>query len=715
MRTSRKVDYDYAVDVCERHDVVTEAISDAFNRKWDLVSQPCPSSSGKFISTADRPTLGKAILKGSPANVEWQVNAVGPRRTLIFMKFALPPKLRLSIYLIVLLFYGAYFVVGRFIPSWRNVDTSQGTATPGSMVFLASVAAGSFTILLAWYLLNLLQVYVRASKNLVSDVASQLRCEYKAVQREPGQSQLRQWIDWRTPAIAIGLFLLVGTANKPTQGRGIWIPSTPQAWLLSICIVSALLLGLAILWAAMKGSYFARMALPVVAANLMLVSVVSIGLLGIPWAQEYAVQKGLIYLGHRDVLSQIEGPRLVNVDRADKYLPPSHALPDSTVRAVTRFAVLGMYVLPSFFCAAAFFMLFISARVWIEYGRERASDYQRTQADLYRQYGRAEPAAFGLRTSSWVVKYAVCGLFLVTALICWLGVLTSLSLIFALLRLESRLVLLSDGECLVTGATILARNLLNHSCSEEVAATCGSIMVAPTVLPLVIFLAAHVWFWCRSRSRLRSLALFDGDLEADIHRIGVELGVYGVSCFVDKRLAGLSPYADIRGVVPKKMIVMSRRAGTFLADNREYLEAVVAHEIGHLKYDCRKLRRLRIISRLGLTGVGFLGVTLDPIAMEDRADDFAKKYLRNKKLSEDLIAEAAAAIEAQNHLDEAWLGSNPARAAFLSRSDSGVTGEPLQTKSLVTRIRTAVAAAYSVYFEMELYHYLHREAKHRRA
>ncbi len=714
MRTSRRVGYDYAVDVYEGPDLVVESLKLAFERKWNLVTEADCAYPGRFISVAAQPTLGRTILRGIPARLDWKVSAISSRKSRILANFALPRLPHLRVYLIVLLFSSIYFVIARSLVSWGNTQPPDSAFAPGCLLLLVSLIAGCLTLLGSWHFLNLLDRYRRALRLLMSDIASELDRQYETVYRKPGRSQRRHWIDWKMAPILIGFFLLATWASGALHGRELWPPGTPQSWCLLLSAVGVLLIGSGILLTAMRGSFSARMASPSAAVNLILTYVVSLCLLGIPWVQEYVVQQCLLHLGHQDILSRSEGYRLVNAAPRRGNLPSSDLLPDAMVEMVTWLTVLAMYLFPLFILAVSVFVLVINSQIWIDYGRRTTSEHQRALASIHRLYGSAETRVCGLRTSAWVMKCAVWCLFLGCALVCWLGVLLSLSLAFALIWPGKHPVILTDGECLVQGATTLASKLLNRRGDETAAVIWGATMVIPTLFPFLFLVAGHVRFGILSRMRRRSWSSLDADLAESIHRMASEVGVSRVFCYRDDSSSALSPYADIRGVVPKRVIVFSPRAVELLRDNPEYLPAILAHEFGHLQYDCRWLRCLRIISRVGLTGVGFLGVLLDPLAMEDRADRFARRYLREHGLDESLIPEAAAAIEVRSYL--AKVRSAPLTgAAFQLCEASEPSTDRRHSRSLWREVKVAFSIAYTMYFDMELYHYLHREARQRRA
>lgn len=163
-----------------------------------------------------------------------------------------------------------------------------------------------------------------------------------------------------------------------------------------------------------------------------------------------------------------------------------------------------------------------------------------------------------------------------------------------------------------------------------------------------------------------------------------------------------------------RMIVFTQQSIVFLTDHPEHAEAILAHEVAHLKRDCLTLWKLRLLSRLGLVGIGFLSVLHDSIAMEDRADVSARRYLRDNGQDENLLAEAASMIEVEDYIDNTTnsLGRQIS-AGFSPKCKNNRTGGAQAKQSFFKIFVTAFYLAHDVYFWIDLYDYIHREAKYR--
>ena len=207
--------------------------------------------------------------------------------------------------------------------------------------------------------------------------------------------------------------------------------------------------------------------------------------------------------------------------------------------------------------------------------------------------------------------------------------------------------------------------------------------------------------------------------------IASRLGVAPVSCLVDKTAVDIRIQAQFSGVPPKNRIIFTRQSLDFLTDNTDIAEAIIAHEIAHLKYDCKRFRLLEILSRLGLVGPAFLSVFHDSFAIEDRADDLTRQYLDDNGLNKSLLDEAKIRIDLQRRL------IRHGRAQCPYSANSGLNLHPINRRSVmygkvkhfihdtvfkyvsvgIGVIRTIHRNCRTItrfYFDMEWYDYCHR-------
>jgi hypothetical protein len=311
----------------------------------------------------------------------------------------------------------------------------------------------------------------------------------------------------------------------------------------------------------------------------------------------------------------------------------------------------------------------------------------------------------------WRTKTAIVLLFIICALWCWVGVLMGLSLLNALIVPTCRLLPTQYGQDIVDGTAVIAVAILGNVEKASTAHLMRFLLTVPVLLPVALFVSLHLRALVLGHRRVQSLTPVGGPVAAMVNDVSAKMGVRHVRCVLDVQSNRLSPYAVVRGWRPARMIVFTSRALTFHTNHPEHAEAIIAHEVAHLKLDCMALWGLRCLSRLALVGAGFLSPLHDSIAMEDRADEAARSYLRGAGKNQDLLGEAASIIEAQDWFDsEARTSCNHAFAREIGRRQGESAPDRLPFGG---RVASALRDAHEVYFWVDLYDYVHRPAEAR--
>jgi hypothetical protein len=165
-------------------------------------------------------------------------------------------------------------------------------------------------------------------------------------------------------------------------------------------------------------------------------------------------------------------------------------------------------------------------------------------------------------------------------------------------------------------------------------------------------------------------------------------------------------------IPPENRIIFSVWTLKFFNEHKEFADALIVHELMHLKYDSRYKWMLRMLSRLGLVGVGFLSILLDSVKMEDRANKEAKKYFEDSGKSSDYYAKAASTFES-------WcirlaIEIEQQRTLTMGFSDSkskNLTDITPVKKSFLNRYKEMLKTLYEFYFETDIYDYIHRDIR----
>ena len=240
-----------------------------------------------------------------------------------------------------------------------------------------------------------------------------------------------------------------------------------------------------------------------------------------------------------------------------------------------------------------------------------------------------------------------------------------------------------------------------------------------TLSPSLLFIAMHINACVSSYKRYCGLSqVKDMYIENVVKNVSHAMGVAGVRCVLDPDSKDRTPHAEIKGIVPKKVIVFSKTSLNIMksSKNVQHLhEAILAHEIAHIKLHCRKIRVYRILSRIGLVGAGFFMAFLDSISMEDKADREAYNYLlKNKRNPLDLYC-------ALSWMDKLCKQAGQQRgniAAFVGNNYEQNHNVTLNRK-IKERLLDSIRVLYKFYFEFDGhdndhgYAYIHRPVPER--
>ncbi len=248
----------------------------------------------------------------------------------------------------------------------------------------------------------------------------------------------------------------------------------------------------------------------------------------------------------------------------------------------------------------------------------------------------------------------------------WGIVLSNLSTIDALIMPTFQLIPLSNGEATVKAANTFASLLLGNAATNWSVYFLSLFMLLPALVPSLLLVYLNFRALRHSLKKNYVPLSDDNDVAKQTSMIASRMGVSKVYCVLDEQSNAISPYAQITGWLPKRNVVFTYRGLRFLEEHAAHAEAILAHEIAHLKNDCPTMWKLGILSRIGIVGAGFLSVLHDSITMEDRADDASRHYLRERGMDEALLTEAVFMLEAETYLEEET--HNPQQSIILPKN-----------------------------------------------
>ena len=158
---------------------------------------------------------------------------------------------------------------------------------------------------------------------------------------------------------------------------------------------------------------------------------------------------------------------------------------------------------------------------------------------------------------------------------------------------------------------------------------------------------------------------------------------------------------------PRGALLISTSALSSLGDAK--LEALLAHEMWHLKSHAVKTALLNLLSRCSLFGNGFLAVVQDSFMLEFEADDFAVRWARYRGFDRNVVGDMLVTLQSHNKLVK-----DSEESAALSVLPSYRPGAPksisigsLAKATFCQRLTARIILFVDMYFRNRVLSYLH--------
>jgi len=729
MAWRKRLKYDFVAEASAGRDRTATEISESLRKEWDLTTEPEPPDSAIYVSMTRKPSFRRAILEAIPAHIEWEVATTAAQISEVRMNFKLPLRLHTIMCVIMLAFFLTFHFVAIFVEE-RSSSSSIMWNLMSLVMWLMYILCVIFFIKV---FASLRIKYQSVTDFLVSSTAKRLSARYKYKSSYIGGSSkgiAHELVKDLGPVIILVIIILTQVTLIIRRSPSRYIEFSSTGALLSISAILLLFLALCISWACLRGHLLGKVLLPS-ATNTLIIACLFLILVAPILVQEGIIRASLVRLGYSNLVKEFNGIALWRLNSERTLTPLSHAEAiDRAKTMATLLCFLPVYI-------AVFGILGFTAsigifRKFVPYATGIESEYQQSMVETSKSplFTKANPSLDRILTLSsflvWIQFFLMSG-------ICWFGVILNMSVVSALTckNLHSDYfvisVMIREGVPVILGSFLQGSNL------SHLRQLLRILIVVPAFLPCAVFVLMHIRFWIRQCRSNHSLVHLGDAITNRVEKIAAEMGVAKVSCLLDLGHKAASPYAAIRGVIPHSRIVFGKETLRFLDRYPHFFEAVIAHEIGHLQRHCHRIRRLTIISRLGLVGVGLLAMTLDSLKIEDEADSIAHDYLvkamkekaddpgseqlREKKAA-DLIGQAAYAMNVWRYPKESdylkKLRSHHA-AAYVPNRTSHSDKTHNKYGSALQKVKDSFNAAHYFYFELELYHYLHRNVRLRRS
>jgi len=706
MGTKLKLKQDFVAEIDLSRDEFIKTFSEILREKFNLETKRVTSSTDAFLSENPNYSFVKVFINAIPAQMQWSAKEITPTQCYFDIIFSLPALLKLRVYIAMILL-GAVCYAAKNVILWV-----PDAGLPYNFTLLIWLTAWIFFIgllLLACSFLCILGIlswrYLLFLNQILQEILTKLNKNIYHIHENV--SVIHKAV------VGSKMFFstfIIGAFVSGVSYKDIFKIVAPKIQIVLLVFVIVLLLVILITRRKLMGLCKAVKASPV-AFNCLFTICIIFFLYSTTYITESTMEDASYKVQRlRTTAEEIEDPDLV-----EKIIKSSTTNKNEVI-AWIWFSLILFYtslfaIWVAFFCV---FLLF--SELLKNFLAGQMGGHHETLERVFNTNIETET-----NTSSTSLKLspmaliAIWFMFFALSASCWGIVLNNFSIFTAFIIPGFQITPFSNGEATVKAAKTFASLLLWNAGTTWSIYSLSLFLLLPTLLPSFLFVYLNFKVLLRSFKKTYIPVPYDSNAVKKTNMIASKMGISKISCLLNEQSNILSPYAKFTGWFPRNKIVFTHRGLKFLENHPEHAEAILAHEIAHLKNDCKTIWRLGILSRIGLVGAGFLSVLHDSIAMEDRADDASRHYLRKKGMNENLLTEAAFMLEAETYFEKETHKPQPLTITFGLRHNMEHTANLQIKDSLLRKTAQAFHAAYDFYFRLEFYDYLHREARYRRA
>lgn len=695
---------DYMAEIMLPYNKLIDDFSDTLLRNG-LGTKKLDGSPDQFLSEDPKHSFNRAVIKAKPPQIFWSVEKLSPNQCRIYVSLNIPSWLKANFYVLLIAVSCVFSQACMYIFEGGPVgpvDISN-PAFVGRLIFAFNAIVAMFAFFALMY--GYFKIHIRypgfVELLLIEIVEAQnTTVQYERLRSIPVKTKLA---DWKLFFIPSCIFLSVPIVYSVFLKRVVIIPNISDLILVPFFVL--------VLYYTLVSKIKRRYSLFAKAASLTTNFIVSIAI------QFLLFWVPVVMYDEAKDLKESLNRTMTEHFRSSYWniIPPNTTEMPISVLEISRAKCIEMCLGVLFLwllAAAVLFVLSIElAYLWRQDPAE--SNKALIQSFARETAGTAEVSKMSLRLPR-TAKFIIILCFLVFSAFSWAGVLINLSLINALVWPSFSLLPLSHGETISIGMQLMASAILAKPLEHGSVHALRLFLITPALLPFCIFVFLHFRAFGISLLRRRSFKPIIGNISAKIEDIAVKLGIQQVSCVLDNNSNIFSPQALVTGWHPRNLVVFSKQSLAFLENYPKFTEAILAHEIAHLEHYCRKIWKLQLLSQIALLGKGYLTVLFDSVAIEDHADSVARRYLRENGKDPNLIQQAAVMLEVEEYLDRAdsRFGTQIG-ARFSATNASNRNDVSLVNDSLFRKILKGLRVAYYLYFQIELYDYIQREAKYR--
>lgn len=706
MENSIKSKRDFLAEIDTPPKEFIETFSEVLREKFNYKTQRIIERENSFLSQTLDCSFLKVFIHAIPPQIQWSVKKVTPAKCNVDVVFDFPVLLKLRLYIAIIVLASICYIADSIL-SWSiEVKLSYDFHT----IILIRLTAFFFWVtplILACSLLCLLAVLLKRYCLFIEQILEEVSIKsnnnvYNTWKSIAGsyRTQIGKNIFLATFIISICVLVI---PNRNAFGTEPLFNNT------TLVFVALVVLILLIAYRTIKRHYENIKVLPAI-FNCIFTIFIILALSGAICLTKTTIQIASV---------EIQKFPIAPVKTTDSHLLYDNLKDNATkeTRAIwIVFCFVIIFILNLVYWSVLFCVFLLFSRVLDNYVQGSVNIHSKALGKVFNKNieNQKDKSCLSLKLPS-IVRIAIGTIFFILSVTCWILVLVNFSMLNKIIFPEFQLINFSSSDATTTAAKTLAQSLLGNTEISWLICLLSVFLLLPSIVPSFLFVYLNFRaFFSSLRERYITIP-FDNAVVKKTKLIASKMGVSKVNCLLNSQSNLISPYAEIRGWPPRKKIVFTHHSLKFLENHSAEAEAIIAHEIAHLKYDCKTIWRLGILSRIGLVGSGFVSVLYDSIAMEDRADNASRKYLRENGLNENLLTEAAFMLEAQNYINTMPNKPQPYAVTFESRYTNKNTMNLQKQTPLSKKMVWALHIIYDFYFKLEFYEYLHREAKYRRA
>lgn len=660
--SKRRAKYDYIAEINLAQDDFVDCYIDHLETKYKKITDPVSDKPYTFISKNKKESMAEDIFYARPDYIEWSVEKISQGKCQVGMIFDISVSSKIGVYCMI------------FAP-WLLLEFARILSIDflgGYHLVIKAIAMG-MEFFVVWRVINLMSSYHQFGHNVLLQLCKSLGIDSSILRKVDIKLPRKYFFDWKACCLVVVAPLLFSDI------RTVFLELICS----SVLFNAILLIGtfLCIIGALAPRGFLAAKKISPISANACITSLVILLLFAIPFTYSTFCQMAF----------------------AKSF---NNILIFKTIHTHGVIFILLIYSLAlGPILIAAYHLCKECIGGHKSYQQKDVKKTFEFQSRLNSLSGMTLDLPLYQKIFVWIVYACL-------SLCCWVGVLVNLSVINALVIPNVQIIPESRGATIVEAAKRMSYILTGSSQDGFNTYVWQIVLVAPVIIPFLIFVFCHVKFIrkCINNIKKSNLIPLNNDISEIAKKAAERIGVRQVKCYQDTGYKKPSPYAERVAIPPENRIIFSEWTLDFFNEHEDFVEALIVHELIHLKYDSQRKWLLRMLSRVGLVGVGFLSILLDSVKMEDRANEEAKKYFYGSGKNKNYYETAASTFELWcNRLAIEMEQQRTLTMGFSDSESENLTNVTLAKQSFFNRYCDMLKTAYEFYFETDIYDYIHRD------